>query len=80
MRAWWFDPVYGKWFLQLWQRYMREVAMIDRNHPFAFVNLDREPIGDMYCIDSFTKAHEAAVHLTTRLRQEPRHNTAWASP
>ena len=61
MRAWWFDPVYGKWFLQLWQCYMREVAMIDRNHPFAFVNLDREPIGDMYCIDSFTKAHEAAV-------------------
>lgn len=61
MRAWWFDPVYGKWFLQLWQRYMREVAMNDRNHPFAFINLNREPIGDMYCIESFTKAHEAAV-------------------
>jgi site-specific recombinase XerD len=61
MRAWWFDPIYGKWFLQLWQRYMREVAMVDRNHPFAFVNLYREPVGNMYCIEAFTKAHEAAV-------------------
>lgn len=61
MRAWWFDPVYGKWFLQLWQRYMREVAMIERNHPFAFINLSREPVGEMYCVEAFTKAHEAAV-------------------
>ena len=61
MRAWWFDPVYGKWFLQLWQRYMREVALLDRSHPFAFINLDRAPVGDMYCVEAFTKAHEAAV-------------------
>lgn len=61
MRAWWFEPVYGKWFLQIWQRYMREVAMVDRSHPFAFINLDREPVGEMYCIEAFTKAHEAAV-------------------
>lgn len=61
MRAWWFCPAYGKWFLQLWQSYMREVAMADRNHPFAFINLDREPVGDMYCIEVFTKAHAAAV-------------------
>lgn len=61
MRAWWFDPVYGKWFLQLWQNYMREVAMVDRSHPFAFINLDRGTVGDMYCVEAFTKAHEAAV-------------------
>jgi hypothetical protein len=61
MRASWFDPVYGKWFLQLWVRYMKQVAAIDRNHPFAFVNLHREPIGVMYALDSFKKAHKAAV-------------------
>jgi site-specific recombinase XerD len=61
MRAWWFDPVYGKWFLQLWRNYMREVALIDRSHPYAFINLDRGTVGDMYCVESFTKAHEAAV-------------------
>lgn len=61
MRAWWFEPVYGKWFQQLWQNYMREVALVYRNHPFAFINLDRAPVGDMYCVEAFTKAHEAAV-------------------
>lgn len=61
MRASWFDPVYGKWFLQLWERYMRQVAAIDRNHPFAFVNLHRDPVGGMYTLDSFKKAHKAAV-------------------
>lgn len=61
MRAWWFDPVYGKWFLQLWQSYMREVALVDRSHPFAFINLNRPPVGEMYCVEAFTKAHEAAV-------------------
>lgn len=61
MRAWWFDPVYGEWFHQLWQCYIREVALVHRNHPFAFINLNREPVGDMYCVDAFTKAHEAAV-------------------
>jgi site-specific recombinase XerD len=61
MRASWFDPIYGKWFLQLWGLYMRQVAMINRNHPFAFVNLHREPIGAIYTMDSFRKAHRAAV-------------------
>lgn len=61
MRASWFDPVYGKWFLQLWQRYMKQVAAIDRSHPFAFINLHRDPVGAMYSLDSFKKAHKAAV-------------------
>ena len=40
---------------------MHEVAMVDRSHPFAFINLDRGTVGDMYCVEAFTKAHEAAV-------------------
>lgn len=61
MQAWWFDPNYGKWFLQLWERYLEQVAMIDRDNPFAFLNIYKEPRGGMYCIDSFLKAHRTAV-------------------
>lgn len=61
MQAWWFDPNYGKWFLQLWEHYRMQVAMIDRDNPFAFVNLVQEPKGSMYCLDSFLKAHRQAV-------------------
>lgn len=61
MRASWFAPVYGKWYLQLWEAYMQQVALIERNHPFAFINLQREPLGGMYTLDAFKKAHKAAV-------------------
>ena len=61
MQAQWFDPVYGKWFLQIWALYMRQVAVLDRNHPFAFVNLHRAPIGGMYSLPAFKKAHKEAV-------------------
>lgn len=61
MRAWWFKPDYGKLFLQIWERYVEKAAMIDRKHPFAFVNLDREPVGGIYTIDTFRACHAAAV-------------------
>jgi len=61
MRAWWFEPAYGKLFLQIWERYIEQAVMIERNHPFAFVNLDREPVGGMYTIDTFRACHAAAV-------------------
>lgn len=61
MRAWWYEPTYGKLFLHIWERYIEQVAMLERNHPFAFVNLDREPKGGMYAIDTFRAAHEQAV-------------------
>jgi hypothetical protein len=61
MEARWFDPVYGKWFLQIWALYMKQVAMLDRDHPFAFVNLHRAPVGGMYSLQAFKKAHKEAV-------------------
>jgi hypothetical protein len=61
MRAWWYEPTYGKLFLHIWDRYIEQVAMLERHHPFAFVNLDREPKGGMYTIDTFRAAHEQAV-------------------
>lgn len=61
MRAYWFLPEYGEWFLHLWKRYLQSVAMIQRNHPFAFINLSREPVGSMYTLEKFKKAHGAAI-------------------
>lgn len=59
-QAYWFLPEYGEWFLQLWHRYLEQVARFDRHHPFAFINLNREPAGGMYCLSQYNKAHAAA--------------------
>jgi hypothetical protein len=59
-RAYWFLPQYGEWFMQLWPRYLEQVARLDRSHPFAFINLHHEPIGNMYTLAQYNKAHAAA--------------------
>jgi len=46
--------------LQLWYRYLEQVAYIERSHPFAFINLQREPIGGMYALAQYNKAHATA--------------------
>lgn len=56
----WFPAYYGEWFLTLWKLYLMEVARFDRAHPFAFVNLMREPRGGIYCQAQYSKAHAAA--------------------
>ena len=59
-QAYWFLPEYGEWFLQLWHRYLEQVACVERDHPFAFINLSREPVGAMYTLTQYNKAHAAA--------------------
>lgn len=59
-QAYWFVPEYGEWFLHLWHRYLEHVARVERNHPFAFINLNREPVGAMYTLAQYNKAHGAA--------------------
>ncbi|CAI8867931.1 Site-specific integrase [Pseudomonas sp. IT-P258] len=59
-QAYWFLPEYGEWFLQLWYRYLDQVARIERDHPFAFINLSREPVGAMYTLAQYNKAHATA--------------------
>lgn len=61
MRAFWFEPMYGEWFMHFWDLYMRELAGVTRNHPFAFVNLNQEPLGAIYTMAQYNKAHAAAV-------------------
>ncbi|WDF91956.1 gamma-mobile-trio recombinase GmtY [Aeromonas hydrophila] len=59
-QAYWFVPEYGEWFLHLWHCYLKQVALIERDHPFAFINLNREPVGAMYTLNQYNKAHSAA--------------------
>ena len=59
-QAHWFLPEFGELFLTVWQKYMHEVAVLNRPHPFAFVNLRSEPRAAMYCLPQFNKAHRAA--------------------
>lgn len=61
MQVHWFPENYGRWFMQIWALYMENVASIPRNHPYAWVNLDREPVGGIYTISSYNKALEAAI-------------------
>ncbi|MYM81815.1 tyrosine-type recombinase/integrase [Duganella sp. FT50W] len=58
--AHWFEPELGELFLVVWQKYLHQVAKVNRTHPFAFINLRREPIGDMYTIAQFARAHANA--------------------
>ncbi|QUN48246.1 site-specific integrase [Burkholderia contaminans] len=59
-QAYWFVPEYGEWFLELWHRYLKQLAHFDRDHPFAFVNLRRAPYGAIYTLTQYNKAHAAA--------------------
>ncbi|MFM0363680.1 gamma-mobile-trio recombinase GmtY [Paraburkholderia sediminicola] len=59
-QAYWFVPEYGEWFLHLWHCYLEQVARIERDHPFAFINLNREPVGAIYTLTQYNKAHAAA--------------------
>lgn len=58
--AYWFLPEYGEWFLSLWHCYLEQVVHVERDHPFAFINLSREPVGAMYTLTQYNKAHAAA--------------------
>jgi len=58
--AHWFQPELGELFLTVWNKYLHTVAQVNRTHPFAFINLGREPIGDMYTLNQFNKAHAQA--------------------
>ncbi len=60
-RAYWFEPWWGEFFRAVWYKYLSEIALLDRKHPFAFVNTDRQPLGHLYALSQFNKAHARAV-------------------
>lgn len=63
MQPYWFQPDYAEQFAYVWGKYMEEVADIPlllRNHPYAFINLYREPKGSIYAMDKYIAAHARA--------------------
>jgi integrase len=66
MAVHWRSPAYGQLFLVLWQRYLRERALVAANHPWAFVTHKKgqrgggQP-GSPYTIASYVEAHRRAV-------------------
>jgi hypothetical protein len=55
MHSFWFPSIWGRIFWLLWGHYLQQLALIERNHPFAFVNLWDGVVGDMYSMQSFSK-------------------------
>jgi len=69
--VYWFPPQAGELFLTIWKKYLRQVAQINRTHPFAFINLGKEARGDMYTLSSFNKAHaRACARIGLLVRKE----------
>lgn len=63
-QAYWFVPEFGMLFWKVWNLYVEQVQRISiekRNHPYAFVNTIREPIGQPYSISSYEQSHARAV-------------------
>ena len=61
MQVHWFPEIYGQWFMKIWIQYMKQVASIPRNHPYAWINIDRQPLGGIYSVSQYQKALQAAV-------------------
>lgn len=62
MRAHWFPQEYGRIFLSLWRIYLRQLAVVERHHPYAFVSLSGPTSGGAYSIDAYQEAHRRAVN------------------
>lgn len=63
-QAYWFVPEFGQIFWEIWNLYIQQVQRISpslRNHPFAFINTAREPVGDVYKLGKFEDSHADAV-------------------
>lgn len=63
IQPYWFKPDYAEWFSEIWDHYMEEVADIPlklRKHPYAFINVYREPKGGIYSLDKFITSHGRA--------------------
>jgi len=63
-QAYWFVPEFGRLFWEIWQRYIEQIVCVpplQRNHPYAFMNIARKPLGEIYKIGKFEVSHAAAV-------------------
>lgn len=49
----WFPAIYGEVFAKLWKSYVRFLTVVERNHPYAFVNFQHRQIGKPYTLNAF---------------------------
>lgn len=61
MQVHWFPEKYGVWFLQIWELYLEQISNIERNHPYAFINLNGRHAGGIYKIAKYEEALRRAV-------------------
>jgi integrase len=47
-------------FLTVWKKYLMQVAQVERNHPYAFINLEDGTVGAPYKQRQYEKAHARA--------------------
>jgi hypothetical protein len=55
MHVFWFPRFWGQVFWVIWGHYLQQLVQIERDHPFAFVNLWDGKIGDLYDMKNFSK-------------------------
>lgn len=55
MQVFWFPTFWGRLFWKLWHIYLQQLLLVERHHPFAFVNFSGPNIGDPYSMESFSK-------------------------
>ncbi|HAV4716735.1 site-specific integrase [Acinetobacter baumannii] len=61
LEVYWFPSVFGEVFAKLWQNYVRFLAVIDRNHPYAFICFHREHIGNPYTLNAFHDSYRQGL-------------------
>lgn len=64
----WFPNFYGRLFMQLWREYIRYLAYIDRQHPYAFIVFNKTRLGCPYTLPAFNEAYKDAL---SRIALEP---------
>lgn len=56
----WLPLEAGEMFLAVWKKYLRQVAQVERDHPYAFINLEDGTVGAPYKQRQYEKAHARA--------------------
>jgi len=64
----WFPHQAGLVFYKLWRRYIRYLAAIERNHPYAFVSFEAKSLGKPFTLNAFNDSYEKALY---RINETP---------
>ena len=68
IQAHWFPTTYGQLFLTLWHDYMRVLASVPRDHPYAFVAFRKQSFGAPYTVAALHQNYKNALHRIGKRR------------